>query len=160
MYKSSFLIFVFLLGTFVHATAQRTDTAQAIEVDVASQLPDVIKEVAVYRQTPMAFEKLNLADIQRNNHGQDIPLVLENTVSAVATSDAGNGIGYTGIRIRGVDASRINVTLNGIPYNDAESQAVFWVNLPTSLRQRNRFRFNEESVLPPLEEELLEEVLP
>ena len=93
MYKSSFLIFVFLLGTFVHATAQRTDTAQAIEVDVASQLPDVvIKEVAVYRQTPMAFEKLNLADIQRNNHGQDIPLVLENTVSAVATSDAGNGM--------------------------------------------------------------------
>ncbi|MGB1051931.1 MAG: TonB-dependent receptor [Chitinophagales bacterium] len=131
MYKSSLLIFVFLLGTFVHATAQKTDTAQAIEVDVASQLPDVvIKEVAVYRQTPMAFEKLNLADIQRNNHGQDIPLVLENTVSAVATSDAGNGIGYTGIRIRGVDASRINVTLNGIPYNDAESQAVFWVNLP------------------------------
>ena len=127
---------------------------------MASQLPDVvIKEVAVYRQTPMAFEKLNLADIQRNNHGQDIPLVLENTVSAVATSDAGNGIGYTGIRIRGVDASRINVTLNGIPYNDAESQAVFWVNLRTSLRQRNRFKFNEESVLPPLEEELLEEVL-
>jgi iron complex outermembrane receptor protein len=73
---------------------------------------------------------LSNEEIERKNIGKDIPFLLERTPSAVATSDAGHGIGYTGIRIRGTDATRINVTLNGIPLNDAESQAVFWVNVP------------------------------
>lgn len=78
------------------------------------------------------FTKTNLSkeDIEKVNLGQDLPFVLNNLPSVVASSDAGNGVGYTGIRIRGSDAARINITLNGIPYNDAESQGVFFVNMP------------------------------
>jgi len=68
--------------------------------------------------------------IEKNNFGQDIPTLLEASPSVVTTSDAGTGIGYSGIRIRGVDASRINVTINGIPVNDPESHDVYWVNMP------------------------------
>ncbi len=78
------------------------------------------------------FTKTNFSkkEIAKNNLGQDIPFILNQTPSVVINSDAGNGIGYTGIRIRGTDASRINITLNGIPYNDAESQGTFFVDLP------------------------------
>lgn len=68
--------------------------------------------------------------IEKNNFGQDIPTLLEASPSVVTTSDAGTGVGYSGIRIRGVDASRINVTINGIPVNDPESHDVYWVNMP------------------------------
>jgi iron complex outermembrane receptor protein len=68
--------------------------------------------------------------LEKKNFGQDIPILLEATPSVVTTSDAGAGVGYTGLRIRGVDATRINVTINGIPVNDPESHAVYWVNMP------------------------------
>ena len=68
--------------------------------------------------------------LEKKNFGQDIPILLEATPSLVTTSDAGAGVGYTGLRIRGVDATRINVTINGIPVNDPESHAVYWVNMP------------------------------
>lgn len=73
---------------------------------------------------------LEKEEIEKLNTGQDLPYLLQFLPSAVVTSDAGNGIGYTGIRIRGSDATRVNVTINGIPLNDAESQGVYWVNLP------------------------------
>ena len=73
-------------------------------------------------------KKINL--LEKNNFGKDLPFLLESTPSVVTTSDAGTGVGYTGIRIRGVDASRINVTINGIPVNDPESHDVYWVNMP------------------------------
>jgi iron complex outermembrane receptor protein len=78
------------------------------------------------------FTKTNLSrkDIEKANLGQDFPFLLNQTPSTVVNSDAGNGIGYTGLRIRGSDLSRVNVTLNGIPYNDPESQGVFFVDLP------------------------------
>jgi iron complex outermembrane receptor protein len=76
------------------------------------------------------YTLLTKKEIEWRNFGQDIPILLQNTPSAVTTSDAGAGIGYTGIRIRGIDPSRINVTVNGVPLNDAESQSVFWVNMP------------------------------
>lgn len=78
------------------------------------------------------FTKTNISkqEIEKTNLGQDLPFLLNQTPSTVINSDAGNGVGYTGIRIRGSDLSRINVTLNGIPYNDAESQGVFFVDLP------------------------------
>jgi iron complex outermembrane receptor protein len=78
------------------------------------------------------FTKINLDkdQIKQMNLGQDLPFVLNQTPSVVVNSDAGNGVGYTGIHIRGTDASRINVTLNGIPYNDAESQGTFFVDMP------------------------------
>ena len=81
-------------------------------------------------KTPMTFNNYSREYIEKNNQGQDIPFVLQWTPSVVATSDAGAGIGYTGISIRGSDPTRINVTVNGVPLNDSESQGVFWVNMP------------------------------
>lgn len=81
-------------------------------------------------RSPIAFTNVDKEAISRNNLGQDIPYLLAQTPSLVVSSDAGTGVGYTGYRIRGTDASRINVTINGIPYNDADGQGVFWVNLP------------------------------
>ncbi|MFK7949300.1 MAG: TonB-dependent receptor [Saprospiraceae bacterium] len=80
--------------------------------------------------TPMTYYDMSKEELEANNLGQDVPYLLQMTPSTVVTSDAGHGVGYTGIRIRGTDPSRINVTINGIPVNDAESQGVFWVNLP------------------------------
>ena len=68
--------------------------------------------------------------LKKQNFGQDLPYLLSMTPSAITTSDAGAGIGYTTLRVRGTDGTRINVTANGIPINDAESHTVFWVNLP------------------------------
>jgi len=79
---------------------------------------------------PGSYTQLNREDIRTMNHGQDLPYLLALTPGAVVSSDAGAGIGYTGIRIRGTDITRINVTLNGIPLNDPESQGLFWVNMP------------------------------
>ncbi len=90
-------------------------------------------EVAALRATdddPVARTDYNEADIELNDVARDIPYILENTPSVVTTSDAGAGIGYTGLRIRGSDQTRINVTINGVPVNDQESQGVFWVNTP------------------------------
>ncbi len=81
-------------------------------------------------KTAMAFKNFNKEEIAKRNFGQDVPFILSLTPSVVVTSDAGNGIGYTGIRMRGSDATRINVTINGIPINDAESQQLYWVDLP------------------------------
>ena len=79
---------------------------------------------------PTTFINVSKTVIEKQNFGQDLPILLNWTPSVVTTSDAGTGIGYTGIRIRGSDATRVNVTLNGIPYNDAESQSTFWVDIP------------------------------
>ncbi|SMO58349.1 TonB-dependent receptor [Fodinibius sediminis] len=80
--------------------------------------------------SPMAYENVSHTRIEEKNLGQDLPYLLEGTPSVTTTSDAGGGIGYTGLRIRGVDQRRINVTINGIPVNDAESHGVYWVNMP------------------------------
>ncbi|MDN3203869.1 TonB-dependent receptor [Algoriphagus sediminis] len=80
--------------------------------------------------TPTTFQTLDKEEIAKRNLGQDIPILLNFTPSVVSHSDAGAGIGYTGLRIRGTDQTRINVTVNGIPLNDAESHGVFWVNMP------------------------------
>lgn len=81
-------------------------------------------------KTPMAFTNISKSDIKKSNLGQDLTYLISLTPSVVTTSDAGAGIGYTGLRIRGTDPSRINVTINGIPVNDSESQGVWWVNMP------------------------------
>lgn len=90
----------------------------------------IINATRVNDKTGMAYTNVTAAQISKQNLGQDLPVLLNFSPSLVSTSDAGAGVGYTGIRIRGSDATRINVTLNGIPYNDAESQGVFWVNMP------------------------------
>jgi iron complex outermembrane receptor protein len=81
-------------------------------------------------KAPVAVTNLSGDDVKRQNTGQDIPYQLSLTPSLVESSEAGNGVGYSALRIRGTDASRINVTINGVPLNDSESQGVFWVNMP------------------------------
>lgn len=80
--------------------------------------------------TPTTFSNVDKSEIAKRNLGQDIPILLNFTPSVVSYSDAGAGVGYTGLRIRGSDQTRINATINGIPLNDAESHGVFWVNMP------------------------------
>jgi iron complex outermembrane receptor protein len=89
-----------------------------------------VNAIRAKTNTPIAFTNLNKQQIEKSNLGQDLPFLISSTPSVVTTSDAGAGIGYTGFRIRGTDPSRINVTINGIPLNDSESQGVWWVNMP------------------------------
>lgn len=81
-------------------------------------------------KSPTTFSTINRKEISQVNLGQDMPFILQATPSLVTTSDAGNGIGYSNMRIRGTDLTRINVTINGIPLNDPESHGVWWVDLP------------------------------
>jgi iron complex outermembrane receptor protein len=90
----------------------------------------IVKATRVGESTPMSYSEVDREFIESENLGQDIPYLISQTPSLVSTSDAGAGIGYTGVRIRGVDPARINVTVNGVPINDAESHGVFWVNMP------------------------------
>lgn len=92
--------------------------------------PVEVRAVRAGDNAPFTKTNIGKADIEQQNLGQDLPFLLNQTPAVVVNSDAGNGIGYTGIRIRGSDATRINMTINGIPYNDAESQGLFFVNLP------------------------------
>jgi iron complex outermembrane receptor protein len=99
--------------------------------DSIRNLPPLeVKSIRANEQGPFAKSNISKNQIALLNTGQDLPFILQNTPSVVVHADAGNGVGYTGIRIRGTDATRINFTLNGIPYNDPESMGTFFVNLP------------------------------
>jgi iron complex outermembrane receptor protein len=111
-------------------------TGNAVQLDillVAAPLylqPLEVKSVRASERAPFAKTNIGKAAIEKTNLGQDIPFLLNQAPSVVVNSDAGNGVGYTGIRVRGSDATRINVTLNGIPYNDFESLGTYFVDLP------------------------------
>ena len=90
----------------------------------------LVAAVRVKSTSPVTHSNVTKEDLETRNLGQDIPALLNYLPSVVTTSDAGAGIGYSGIRVRGSDATRVNITINGIPYNDAESQGTFWVNMP------------------------------
>ncbi len=90
----------------------------------------LVKSVRVEADSPITHSNLTAKELEKRNLGQDIPYMLSYMPSVVTTSDAGAGVGYTYFRVRGSDGSRTNVTLNGIPFNDAESQGTFFVNLP------------------------------
>jgi len=90
----------------------------------------VLNATRANQKTGMAFTNVYQKDIKKVNLGQDMPFLLNQLPSVVVSSDAGAGVGYTSIRIRGTDPTRINVTLNGVPYNDSESQGTYWVNMP------------------------------
>lgn len=107
------------------ASESDSDTLRMIKL----QEVEVVSTRATAK-TPMVYTNVNKEQIAKINYGQDLPFLLMLTPSVVATSDAGAGIGYTGIRVRGTDATRINVTTNGIPMNDSESHSLFWVNTP------------------------------
>lgn len=107
-----------------------TDVEVTLEPAVYTTNAVIVRGNRVAEDAPFAHTNLDKEEIERNNFGQDVPYLLRWTPSVVVTSDAGTGIGYTGIRVRGSDPTRVNVTLNGIPLNDSESQGTFWVNLP------------------------------
>lgn len=90
----------------------------------------VVRATRADENSAMAYSNVSATELGKSNLGQDMPMLLNFTPSVVTTSDAGAGVGYTGIRIRGSDATRVNVTVNGIPINDSESQGTFWVNMP------------------------------
>ena len=90
----------------------------------------IVSSIRVKQNAPIAFTNVSKDQLDKSNLGQDLPILLKSLTSVVTTSDAGAGIGYTGIRIRGINAQSTNVTINGIPYNDAESLGVYWVDLP------------------------------
>ena len=90
----------------------------------------LVAAIRVDSKNPFSFTNLNKKEFKTRNLGQDIPILMNYLPSVVTTSDAGNGIGYTGIRVRGSDATRVNITINGIPYNDSESHGTYWVNMP------------------------------
>lgn len=108
------------------------DGENALNDSVKSVTLDEVAVVATRAdsRTPIAFTNITAKEISRVNQGVDMPFVLSMSPSLVYTSDAGAGIGYSTLRVRGTDASRINVTTNGIPYNDPESHNVYWVNIP------------------------------
>jgi iron complex outermembrane receptor protein len=110
----------------------RADQQLNFELELQRMLTDevVVSATRATAVTPMAVTNVSKAELAKQNLGQDLPYLLQFTPSAVVSSDAGAGVGYTGIRIRGSDGTRINVTMNGIPVNDAESHGVFWVNMP------------------------------
>lgn len=116
--------------------------AEGTDFNEADSLVTELKGVEVIAnragvKTPFAFTNLTAEQIAKTNDGRDIPSLLEMTPSVISTGDAGAGIGYSSLRVRGTDASRINITANGVPINDSESHNVYWVNMPdlaTSLK--------------------------
>jgi iron complex outermembrane receptor protein len=115
-------------------TISFSDSDSYLEIELTSQ-PVTAGEVFVNAlrvddSTPVAYSNISREEIDIRNTGQDIPMLVSTSPSVVSASDAGAGIGYTNMRIRGVDQARINVTVNGVPLNDSESHGVFWVNMP------------------------------
>ena len=121
----SILFFLFSFFCSLFSFAQQQDSTKVNHLDDV-----LVSAVRVTSKTPVSFSNMDKKEIKYRNLGQDIPVLMNYLPSVVTTSDAGNGVGYTGIRVRGSDATRVNVTINGIPYNDAESQGTFWVNMP------------------------------
>ena len=107
-----------------------TEFEVTLQPDVFMADEVIVSATRATEKTPTTYTNVNSEEIEENNLGQDLPYLLNMTPSLVTTSDAGAGVGYTGLRIRGSDASRINVTINGIPLNDSESQGVYWVDIP------------------------------
>jgi iron complex outermembrane receptor protein len=129
MQKKKMLVMAGLaITTAAHGQSSTADSLfsnKTIEIQ-----PVEIRSLRVGSTSPFAKTEVSRADIEKVNLGQDLPILLQYTPSAVVTSDAGAGVGYTGLRIRGTDGTRINITLNGIPVNEAESQGAFFVDFP------------------------------
>ena len=112
-----------LLGSTV-GVAQTVDSLRTVELDQVQ-----VEALRGTNRTPMALKNISREEIQQVNYGQDMPMLLSTQPSVTVTTDAGNGIGYTSIRVRGTDPSRINITANGIPLNDGESSLVYFSNM-------------------------------
>jgi len=120
----------YLLSPFFYLSAQAQDTTFHVGKDTLLLQNIEVTSIRASGKTPFTKTDLTKYQIEKENLGYDLPYILDQTPSVVVGSDAGNGVGYTNIRIRGSDATRINVTLNGVPFNDAESQGTFFVDMP------------------------------
>ena len=120
------------LSVFVNSSifSQEPNPTIDLPAEVQNLEEILVSSIRVDKNAPIAFSNVTKDDLAKNNLGQDLPILLNSLTSVVTTSDAGAGVGYTGIRIRGVNAQSTNITINGIPYNDAESLGTFWVDLP------------------------------
>jgi iron complex outermembrane receptor protein len=132
--SGSYVLSVSFVGfeTLTKEISVSQDEIMSFSLKPASFLQDevVVRASRPEPKTPLTYSVLDAADISKNNSGADLPYLLQQTPSLVVSSDAGTGIGYTSLRIRGTDITRINVTMNGVPVNDPESHGVFFVNLP------------------------------
>lgn len=120
------LVIALSLSSFVSFSQEKTQDTTKV-----NQLTEVVvSSVRAKGKNPITFSNVTKEELTPRNLGQDVPVLLNYLPSVVSTTDAGNGVGYTYMRVRGSDGSRINVTLDGIPFNDSESQGTFFVNLP------------------------------
>jgi len=128
--KKTFIFCALLSAVSALASEEQNNEVSPVDSLKSVELQNIqVNSTRASKNTPMAFTNMNRDQIKAVNHGQDIPFLLSLTPSITVTSDAGNGIGYTSIRVRGTDATRVNVTANGIPMNDAESAGLYWVNM-------------------------------
>lgn len=126
----NYIAFSLAILSVFHSKAQEADSLE-IPLKIPLSLNGIeVRSLRTDSRSPFSKTDINKKDIAAQNLGQDLPVLLQMTPSAVSSSDAGAGVGYTALRVRGTDGTRINVTLNGVPINDAESQGTFFVNLP------------------------------
>jgi iron complex outermembrane receptor protein len=124
--KKITLVFLLLVSSIYAQEETKKDSINFLD-EVLDEV--IVQAVRVNSDSPVTHSNLSKKEIYKRNLGQDIPILMNYMPNVVTSSDAGAGVGYTYIRVRGSDASRVNVTVNGIPYNDAESQGTFWVNM-------------------------------
>ena len=120
-------LIIFFYLTTISAVSQEI-VVDSMKIENLEEV--LVSSVRVKNNMPIAYNNISKEEISNRNLGQDLPILLNFLPNVVTTSDAGAGIGYTGIRIRGINSQSTNVTINGIPYNDAESLGTFWVDLP------------------------------
>ena len=121
------LLTVFIISNLSFSQKQTVDTLQGTPQNLNEV---IVKALRVKFSSPITFSNVKREQYEKRNLGQDLPILLKYLPSVVTTSDAGAGVGYTGIRVRGVSPQSTNITINGIPFNDAESHGTYWVNLP------------------------------
>ena len=124
-----YIFFVLISTTIYSQELQKNKNLDSL-ADIFNLEEVTINALRAQKDTPVPFINISKKDIEKVNLAQDLPTLLKNTPSVLTTSDSGSGIGYSSIRVRGSDQSRVNVTINGVPYNDSESMSVYWVNLP------------------------------
>lgn len=124
-----YFFFVLISANIYSQNIQNNQLIDSI-ADIVNLDEVTVNSLRAKNNSPVPFVNISKKDLESTNLAQDLPTLLKNTPSVLTTSDSGSGIGYSSIRVRGSDQSRVNVTINGVPYNDSESMSVYWVNLP------------------------------
>ncbi len=124
-----YFFFVLISANIYSQNIQNNQLLDSIS-DIVNLDEVTVNSLRAKNNSPVPFVNISKKDLENTNLAQDLPTLLKNTPSVLTTSDSGSGIGYSSIRVRGSDQSRVNVTINGVPYNDSESMSVYWVNLP------------------------------